>query len=125
MSARYILQQEGQDGYRFTLVTHGGEVLLTSGLYTDKDTALRHISAARSLARRRDNYELLTADDGQFYFVLRHARKGMMLGQSGKFPDAAEAEKGINAARARTYGARLEDQAPEPKKKQERPVKLW
>jgi uncharacterized protein YegP (UPF0339 family) len=124
MSARDILQQEGQDGYRFTLVTHGGEVLLTSGLYTDKDTALRHISAARNLARRRGNYELLTADDGQVYFVLKNNRRGM-LGQGGMFPDVASAEKGINAVRAHTYGARLEDQAPDPKKEQERSVKLW
>ncbi len=124
MSARYILERDGKDGYRFTLVTHSGQVLLTSGLYTDKDTALRHISAARSLARRRDNYELLTADDGQFYFVLKNNRRGM-LGQSGMFPDTGTAEKGINAVRAQTYGARLEDLTENLNKKQERPVKLW
>lgn len=124
MSARYVLQQEGKDQYRFTLVMHSGQVLLTSGLYTDKDTAVRHISAARSLARRRENYELHTADDGQFYFVLKNNRRGM-LGQSGMFPDAESAEKAINAARGHTHGARLEDLTKDLDKKQHRPVKLW
>ena len=124
MSARYVLQQDGKDGYRFTLVTHGGEVLMTSGPYTDKDTALRHISAARTLARRRENYEVLPTDDGQFYFVLKPARKGL-LAQSGMFPDAEAAARGINVARGQTHGARLEDLTEDLKKKQERPVKLW
>ena len=64
MSARYVLQQDGKDGYRFTLVTHGGEVLMTSGLYTVKDTALRHISAARTLARRRETGSVQTLTSG-------------------------------------------------------------
>jgi uncharacterized protein YegP (UPF0339 family) len=61
MSARYVLKQEDKGQYRFTLITHSGQVLLTSDIYTDKDLAMRHISAARSFVRRGSHYEFLTS----------------------------------------------------------------
>jgi uncharacterized protein YegP (UPF0339 family) len=67
MSSRYVLREVCGDQYRFTLVTHGGRVLLTSGLYMDEDSAMRKINATRSLARNSRNYDLLTAEDATLW----------------------------------------------------------
>jgi uncharacterized protein len=108
MSARYILQQIEKGQFRFNLTTHSGQVLLTSRVYTDKDSALRNISATRQLAHNEKNYELLVAENGQSYFIVRNAR-GEVLGQSEMYPDPASMRTAINRVKGNTRGARLED----------------
>lgn len=108
MSATYVLRKNLQGKFVFTFKTHDGQVLWTSPCYTDRDIALRSVSAARSLGRREANYELRTAENGQAYFVFKNTRNEV-LGQSEMYPDAEGVRKGITLARARTRGARLED----------------
>jgi uncharacterized protein YegP (UPF0339 family) len=108
MAATYVLQKCGDGRFMFTLKAHDGQVILTSPCYPDKDTALRRIDSARLLARRQENYELLTAENGQAWFVLKTARMGV-IGQSEMYPDSQSAAKVITFARGITRGARLED----------------
>ena len=108
MTATYVLNRNGAGKYVFTFKTHDGQELLTSQAYADKDRALRAIDAARVLARRARNYEICTAEGGQAYYVLKHARWGV-IGQSEMYPDSESVLEGITVARAKTRGAQLED----------------
>jgi hypothetical protein len=60
--------------FTFTLQTYSGEDLLTSHVFTNKDSALRAINTARGLAQREDNYEPLRINNGLIYFVLKNTR---------------------------------------------------
>ena len=112
MSSRYVLKRRGDGKFTFTLQKHSGEVLLTSQVYNDKDSALRAIDTARRLAQREDNYELLRTDIGRIYFVLKNTR-GEVIGKSREYIDAESSRQAINQAKANTRGARLEDLADE------------
>ena len=110
MSARFVLKRAPDGQFSFLFLTHSGQVLLTSPAYTDKERALRRISAARQMARNRHNYEIVTGANGSSFLV--RGKHGDVLGQSESFPDAQSLEAGINLVRANAKGARLEDLTP-------------
>lgn len=108
MSSRYVLHEVCRGQYRFTLTTHTGQVLLTSGLLMDKESALRKIDITRRLARNTKNYELCTAENGSSYFLVRTAQ-GETLVYSACYPDAESLQAAINLVKSNTRGSRLED----------------
>lgn len=121
VSSRYVLHEVCRGQYRFTLTSHRGQVLLTSGLYMDKESALRKINATRRLARNARNYDLLTAEDEGRYFTVV-TRKGETLAYSAIYPNAEGRQAAINLVKANTRGARLEDLTQGLADQQERPV---
>jgi uncharacterized protein YegP (UPF0339 family) len=108
MAATYLLKKNADGKFVFTLNTHAGEVLLTSVDYAEKDSALRSISAARRLAHNARNYELLTAENGLLYFVVRNARKEVIV-RSDMYPDSECLRNAMDRVKGTTRGARLED----------------
>jgi uncharacterized protein YegP (UPF0339 family) len=98
MSSSYVLKRRRDGRFTFTLQTHDGKVLLISLAYKDKDSALRATNAARHLAYREENYELLRSDLGLVYFVLKNAR-GEVIGQSREYIDADSSQQGISMAK--------------------------
>ena len=95
MSSRYVLHEVCRGQYRFTLTSHKGQVLLTSGLFMDKESALRAINTIRHLARNSKNYDLRVAEDGGRYFMVV-TRKGEALAYSATYPDAEGRQAAIN-----------------------------
>ena len=113
MSAEFVLRQ-GKDGtFVFVFQTQTGQVLLTSGEYSDKDIALRQLHSARHMARKERNYELRTADEGGFYFVVKN-RSNQVLRQSQMYLDAGSRQEGMNLTRGCSHGARVENLVKEP-----------
>ena len=121
MSSRYVLHEVCRGQYRFTLTSHKGQVLLTSGLFMDKESALQKIIVTRHLARNSKNYGLLTAEDGGLYFAVV-TRKGEALAFSAIYPDAEGRQAAINLVKGNTRGARLEDLTQDTAYQQESPV---
>ena len=78
----YILTQSEEGNFVFTLNTSHGLVLLTSPFFKEKDRALSRINAVRSAARKLEDFETVTSETGQFYFVLRNTKKTEILGTS-------------------------------------------
>ena len=108
MASGYVLHEVCRGQYRFTLTSRTGQLLLTSGLYMDKESALRKIDTTRQLARNSTNYDLLTAEGGGLYFVVV-TRKGEVLAYSATYPNAEERQTAINLVKSNNRGARLED----------------
>jgi len=108
MAATFVLEKCKDGSFMFTLKAHDGQVLLTSLCYPDKDTASRRLDSARSLVRRQENYEVLTAENGQSYFVFKNSHNEV-IGQSEMYPDSQSVAKVITIARGSTRGARIED----------------
>lgn len=106
MSSSFVLKRRRDGKFTCTLQTHYGKVLLNSRAY--KDSALRAINAARQLAHREENYELLRTDIGLVYFVLKNARYEV-IGQSRKHIAAESSRQGIGLAKTKPRGAQLAD----------------
>ena len=108
MSPKFILHNVGRDQFLFTLTTHAGQVLLTSGSFIGKENVLRKIDATRNLAKNWRNYEVMTGNSGTSYFVIKTS-KGEALAYSEDFPDEASLRSGMNLAKGNSHGAQLED----------------
>ena len=124
MSARYILREDEDGQFRFSLTTHSGQVLLTSAVYRDKDSALRAIDSARRLAHNERNYQLLTAEDELSYFVIKNSRQ-QVIGQSDMYTNTESLRQAMMAVKGITRGARLEDLTNRIVKQGPGHVKLW
>ena len=120
MASRFVLHEVCRGQYRFTLVSHKGQVLLTSGLFLDKESALRKILITRHFARRSKHYVRCTAGDGSFYFLVKTLR-GEALAYSAFYPDAESMQTALYLAAGSTPGARFEDRTQDPAG-EERPV---
>src|SRR5688572_12689047 len=98
MSAEFVLRQDRDGTFVFVFQTETGQVLLTSRSYCDADTALRRLHSARQMARKDRNYELRTADEGGFYFVVKN-RSNEVLAGSHLYPDAESMRQGMTLTR--------------------------
>ena len=113
MSAEFVLRKDKDGQFVFVFQTESGKVLLTSGAYSNRDGALRHLHSARQMARKDRNYELRTAAEGGFYFVVKN-RSGEVVGQSEMYPDPESRLQGMILTRGCSHGARVENLLNEP-----------
>jgi uncharacterized protein YegP (UPF0339 family) len=108
MSAEFVLREHKDGTFGFVFQTEHGQVLLTSRSYGDADTALNRLRSARQMARKERNYELRTADEGGFYFVVKNRSKEV-LGFSQRYPDPESMRQGMTLTRGCSHGARVEN----------------
>lgn len=113
MSAEFILRKDQDGTFVFVFQTESGQVLLRSGAYGDKDIALRQLHSARQMACKDRNYELRTADEGGFYFVVKN-RSNEVLAQSQMYPDPESRLQGMKLTRGCSHGTRVENLVKEP-----------
>jgi uncharacterized protein YegP (UPF0339 family) len=103
-----VLRQYGKENFVFTLTTSDKEVIFTSQVYPDKDSALRGIGSVRGNVRKKDRYLLRTAVNGQHFFVLESTNQGV-LGQSRLYEDPESLQQGLAMFKRSTLAAKLED----------------
>lgn len=88
-----IIKSDASQPYHFVLVNSDDQILITSENYTTKASALNGIESVKENGHNRQNFELLTAQDGHLYFVLK-AKNGEIIATSQmyKSEEAREAE---------------------------------
>ena len=64
--------------YKYSLKAGNGEVLLKSKLYTTKAAVINSIGVTRKQIQGIDNYQLLTAKNGSYYFNLLASNKRIL-----------------------------------------------
>ena len=102
-SSRMILTQNVTGQYSFTFRATDGQLLLTSPLFTDKETVSRRMDLMRSLAQMSQLYLIRNAGGGQCYFELKD-NEGEMLGRSPVFSNVESLQKGIELLKR--YGSK-------------------
>ena len=108
MSAEFVLRKEMDGTFFFVFQTENGQVLLTSGAYRDIDTARRQLRSAWHMVRKERNYELRTAQEGGFYFVVKN-RSNEVLAHSQLYPDQESRRQAMILTRGCSHGARIEN----------------
>jgi uncharacterized protein YegP (UPF0339 family) len=92
----YELFQDEAGEWRFNLVAKNHEVILSSEGYATRTGALNGILSVIANVMEEGGVEILTADDGQFYFVVI-AANSEVVGTSELYTTKAKAKKGISA----------------------------
>ncbi len=104
---------EGIDNeYYFRLRAQNGEIILQSEGYTTKSGAQLGVGSVQRHSDNRKNYEVRTARDGSYYFVLRadnHILPGQVIGVSEMHEKEESAHNGIKGVMAVAPTAPVED----------------
>lgn len=108
MAAKFQLKQGGGGQFMFNLKAANGEVILTSELYKEKQSALAGIESVKANGPIEARYERKTASNGQAYFALK-ASNGQMIGKSEMYSSAAAMENGILSVMKNAPVAGIED----------------
>jgi uncharacterized protein YegP (UPF0339 family) len=108
MAAKFQLKQSGSGQFLFNLKAGNGEVILTSELYSEKQSAVSGIESVKANAGIDARYERKTAKNGQAFFILR-ATNGQTIGKSEMYSSDAAMENGIQSVMKNAAGAGIED----------------
>jgi len=108
MSAKFELKQGGSGQFMFNLKAGNGEVILTSELYHQKESALGGIESVKKNAPGDARYERKTAKNGEPFFVLT-ATNGQTIGKSEMYSSASAMEHGIESVKKNAPSAEVHD----------------
>jgi len=108
MAATFDLKQGGSGQFMFNLKAGNGEVILTSELYKQKQSAIAGIDSVKANAADDTRYERKTAKNGQPFFVLT-ATNGQIIGKSEMYSSVSAMENGIQSVKNNGPVATIED----------------
>lgn len=94
MAARYELKASKGGKTMFNLLAANSQIVLTSETYDTKKAAQNGIKSVGKNAANENRFEVKTAKDGQFYFVLK-ATNGEVIGKSEMYKAMAGVKRGI------------------------------
>jgi hypothetical protein len=112
MAAKFDLKQSGSGQFMFNLKAGNGEVILTSELYEQKQSAIAGIDSVKANAGDDARYERKTAKNGQAFFVLT-ATNGEIICTSEMHSSDSAMENGIRSAKENGPVAAIEDSTKE------------
>jgi hypothetical protein len=108
MAGTFELKQSSNGQFMFNLKAANGQVILTSELYRDKDSAQNGIESVKKHAGDEANYERKTSGKGEPYFVLK-AANGQVIGLSEMYSSTSALENGIASVKANAPDATVTD----------------
>lgn len=108
MAAKFELKQGGSGQFMFNLKAGNGEVILTSELYKERQSAVAGIESVKANASDDARFERKTAKNGQAFFVLK-ASNGQTIGKSEMYSSVSAMENGIQSVKKNGPVAVMED----------------
>jgi uncharacterized protein len=112
MAAKFNLKQSESGQFMFNLKAGNGEVILTSELYEQKQSAIAGIDSVKANAGDDARYERKTAKNGQAFFVLT-ATNGEIICTSEMHSSDSAMENGIRSVKENGPVAAIEDSTKE------------
>lgn len=88
----------GADGYYFRLIAGNGEIVLQSQGYETKSGAESGIDSVKANAAHAEQFEVLEANDGQFYFRIK-AANNEIIGRGEMYTSKYNARRGAETVR--------------------------
>lgn len=95
----YTISKSTNDKFMFNLKAANNEVILTSQLYEQKQSALTGIASVQANGTDAKNFELKTSAANEPYFVLK-AQNGEIIGKSQMYSSTTAAQGGIASVQA-------------------------
>lgn len=109
MAAKYELKKT-KSGFHFNLKAPNGKYILTSEVYVEKRSALKHIESVQKNSGGERQYEVRKSKKEEPYFVLI-AKNSEIIGKSEMYKTMKGCRNGIASCIKFGPGARLADLA--------------
>lgn len=110
MAAKYLLHPAGTAQFHWDLKAGNGETILSSQLYTSKQSAESGIESCRTNSSDDTKFARLTSTDSKPYFVLK-AANGEPIGTSQMYASEATRDHGIASCKENGPSATTQDVA--------------
>lgn len=104
----YEINPTADAKFMFNLKAENHQVILTSQVYEQKQSALTGIASVQKNGTANANFERLISDANQPYFVLK-ATNGEIIGNSQMYGSLAAAEAGIASVQINATSTILND----------------
>lgn len=98
MAGLFELGKSSNGQYKFVLKAGNGEIILTSELYTTKNSAENGIASVQTNSPLSERYELKESSNGKFYFNLKAANH-QVIGTSQMYSSKQSRETGITSVK--------------------------
>ncbi|MEM8892478.1 MAG: DUF1508 domain-containing protein [Bacteroidota bacterium] len=105
---KFQIYEDKAGEYRFRLYASNGEIILASEGYSSKAGAKGGIDSAQAASKDDENFDKLTAKNGEFYFNLKSAN-GSIVGTSEMFSSEASRDNSAASVKQTASGAPTED----------------
>jgi uncharacterized protein len=110
MAARFVIKNSSDGQFMFVLKAGNNEVILTSELYTQKQSAEDGIASVRANAPDDARFDQRTSKAGEPYFVLK-ASNGEIIGTSEMYSSTSSMKKGIASVKKNSQFTPIDDQS--------------
>ena len=97
MNPRFEIFTGKNNQFYFRLKASNSKTILASEGYTTKDNCRNGISSVKSNAPSDSNYDRLTARNDKYYFNLKSAHNGQVIGTSEMYESKQGRENGIES----------------------------
>jgi len=105
----FVIHKQSEEHYFATLLTNNGRIILRGKDCANLPECKYSIDSIRSNATDYSKYELMTSNDGKYYFRVRGSA-GEEIARSEIFEDTAERYAGIGLVRRTIPYAIVDDQ---------------
>jgi uncharacterized protein YegP (UPF0339 family) len=94
-----IFKSKANQNYYFRLKASNGEIIIGSEGYTTKDNCRNGIASVKVNSPTDSNYDRLTANNEQYYFNLKSAHNGQVIGTSEMYVSTQGRDNGIESVK--------------------------
>jgi len=108
MAGKFEIKKSTTGQFMFNLKAGNHEVILTSELYHQKQSAINGVDSVRANAMDDHQYHRKNAKNGSPYFVLK-AANGEVIGKSEMYSSATALENGIESVKKNALTAAVQD----------------
>ena len=106
---KFVIKKSSDDQFYFNLWSANEEIVLKSEMYTTKQNCKNGIESVKTNAPEDKNYDKRTSDNSKYYFVLKSAHNGQVIGTSNLYSTSSDRDKGIEAVKKDAPKAETED----------------
>jgi uncharacterized protein YegP (UPF0339 family) len=106
----YQISPTSNDKFMFNLKAENNQVILTSQVYEQKQSALAGIESVRVNGPDAENFQHKVSIAGEPYFVLK-AKNGEIIGNSQMYSSEAAAQVGIASVQINSASKKIADAA--------------
>lgn len=108
MAGKFELKQAKTGQFHFNLLAGNGQIILQSGLFESKASALNSIASIQKNARMDERFERIVSKSGNAYFVIK-AGSHQVIGQSQQYESEAGRDNGIESVKKNAPDAEVVD----------------
>ncbi|UPT69901.1 MAG: YegP family protein [Flavobacterium sp. JAD_PAG50586_2] len=91
---KFVIRKSSNDQFYFNLWSAQEEILLTSEMYTAKQSCKNGIESVKTNAPNDKNYYKQISQNGKYYFVLKSGN-GEIIGVSRMYTDSSDRDNSI------------------------------